>query len=397
MQNLTSVLPLVLLMLVGCATADRFNDTIRSNDPVFVGGQDGYKTYRIPALAVTTHGTVLAIAEGRKNGGGDSGDIDLVLKRSTDGGKTWSAQQTIWNDNANTCGNPCVVVDQQTGVIWLLTTWNLGSDHEAQIIAQKSKDTRRVYVCNSKDDGVTWSVPREITQDVKQKDWTWYATGPGSGIQIQNGPAKGRLVIPCDHIDAATKHYYSHIIYSDDHGQTWKLGGSTPQHKVNECEVVELSDGTLLLNMRNYDNARRARQTALSADGGLTWTNQQLDAHLIEPICQASIKRTADKAGKPVLIFSNPASPRGRVNMTLRASFDDGQTWPVARVLHPGPSAYSSLAILPDGRILCLYEAGEKNAYETISLASVSLNSINQPPPTTQPATQPSTRPTTAP
>ncbi|MCA9080940.1 MAG: exo-alpha-sialidase, partial [Planctomycetaceae bacterium] len=99
-------------------------------------------------------------------------------------------------------------------------------------------------------------------------DWTWYATGPGSGIQMEAGPHQGRLVIPCDHIQAQTKHYYSHVIYSDDHGASWRLGGSSPQHQVNECEVVELDDGRLLLNMRNYDRSHKARQVAFSNDGG---------------------------------------------------------------------------------------------------------------------------------
>ena len=161
----------------------------------------------------------------------------------------------IWDDAANTCGNPCAVVDRNTGVISLLVTWNRGDDREPQIIDQTSNDTRRVFVTQSTDDGRTWAPPREITGEVKQSNWTWYATGPGGGIQIENGLHKGRLLVPCDHIEARTKHYYSHIIYSDDHGESWKLGGRTPAHQVNECEVVELAGGRLMLNMRNYDRA----------------------------------------------------------------------------------------------------------------------------------------------
>ena len=336
--------------------------------PLFVSGQDGYHTYRIPALAVTPKGTVLAFCEGRKNGGGDSGDIDTVLKRSADNGATWGALQTVWDDSANTCGNPCAVADRDTGTVWLLSTWNRGDDGEGAIIARKSKDTRRVFVTCSTDEGVTWAKPREITADVKPTNWTWYATGPGSGIQIEQGAHKGRLVIPCDHIASDSKHYDSHVIYSDDHGKSWRLGGSTPQHQVNECEVVELTGGRLMLNMRNYDRTKKSRQTAVSSDGGLTWTQQRLDPALIEPICQAAIERfpaTAKKNGGSIL-FSNPASEKGRQNMTVRTSFDDGQTWPKARVLHAGPSAYSDLAVLGDGRAACLYEAGVRNAYETI-------------------------------
>ena len=327
---------------------------------LFVSGQNGYDTYRIPALAVTTQGTILAFCEGRKHSRSDTGDIDLLMKRSTDAGKSWSDQQIVWDHGGDTCGNPCAVVDGDTGTIYLLMTWNRGDDHESQIIDQTSKDTRRVFLSRSQDDGLTWSEPREITADTKKSDWTWYATGPGSGIQIQHGQNKGRLVVPCDHIEAKTRRYYSHIIYSDDHGRSWQLGGTTPRDQVNECEVVELCDGRLMLNMRNYDRSKKNRQVAVSDDGGLTWQEQRFDSTLVEPICQAAIERyrwpTTGQRG--VILFSNPASQTGRVNMTLRASFDEGQTWTAWRVLHAGPSAYSDLAVLPGGDIAVLYEAG---------------------------------------
>lgn len=352
-------------------------------DPVYVSGQGGYHTYRIPSLVVSKAGTLLALAEGRKASASDTGDIDVLLKRSTDGGKTWSPADVVWDDGPNTCGNPCAVLDRTTGTIWLLLTWNRGEDREPQIIAQQSKDTRRVFVTSSSDDGRTWARPREITADVKRTNWTWYATGPGAGIQMEHGPHAGRLVIPCDHIEAGTRHYYSHVIYSDDHGQTWKLGGSTPQHQVNECEVVELAGGRLLLNMRNYDRAQRTRQAAISADGGLTWTDQRHVPELIEPICQASIRRLSwPQSGasgasvqgpvESVILFSNPASTK-RERMTVRASFDEGQTWPVARLLDPRPSAYSCLAVLPDGSAGLLYETGDQSPYESIVFARFDL------------------------
>jgi len=341
---------------------------------VFISGQDGYHTYRIPSLIVTKRGTLLAFAEGRKNSSGDTGDIDMLLKRSTDNGATWSAAQIVWDDGPNVCGNPCPVVDRDTDTVWLLMTWNRGDDHEKDIIAQKSKDTRRVFITHSRDDGISWTKPVEITSSTKKTNWTWYATGPGAGIQIEHGPNKGRLVIPCDHIESGSSRYYSHVIYSDDHGATWKLGGSTPQDNVNECEVVELAGGRLLLNMRNYDKAQCTRQQAISADGGMTWADQRHVPELIEPICQASIRRYSwpGDGRKSVILFSNPASAK-RNMMTVRASFDDGRTWPVSRLIDPRCSAYSCLAVLSDHTIVLFYEAGDKRAYETIVFTRFNL------------------------
>lgn len=339
---------------------------------VFRSGQEGYACFRIPAILSTDQGELIAFAEGRKNGCSDTGDIDLVMKRSTDGGQTWSALQVIWDDGENVCGNPAPVLDRETGEIHLLSTWNLGSDKESQIIAQTSQDTRHVYVLRSPDGGKTWTKPREITPSTKLPTWTWYATGPGSGIQMQKGKHAGRLLIACDHIEAETKHYYSHVIYSDDHGDSWKLGGSTPEHQVNECEIAELSDGRLMLNMRNYDRAVRRRQTATSTDGGITWTDQHHDSTLIEPICQGSLQ-SYEKAGKHVLLFSNPASEDKREKMTVRRSDDDGKTWSRSVLIYDGPAAYSDLIVLPDEKIGCLFEQGIKSPYEQIVFVPISF------------------------
>ncbi|MCX6927565.1 MAG: sialidase family protein [Verrucomicrobia bacterium] len=359
-------------------TSPRSPGGLHQSTPFF-SGTEGYNTFRIPAITTTTAGHLLAICEGRKGSGSDTGDIDTVFKISEDGGKTWGKLGIIWDDGTNTCGNPCVVRDVETGVIWLLNTWNRGDDTESRIINQTSKDTRQVFVSRSSDDGHTWSRAREITADVKLTNWTWYATGPGAGIQLQRGPHHGRLVTPCDHIEAGTKRYYSHVIYSDDHGQTWKLGGTTPRDQVNECEVVELADGALRLNMRSYDSAKKARQSAISRDGGRTWEAQQIVPELVDPICQASIRRLAwPQAGKPgVLLFANAASER-RERMTVRASFDDGQTWPVSRLLSGQPAAYSCLVAMPDGSIGLLYESGPKHPYEAVVFASFTLDWLRE-------------------
>ncbi|KAB2673882.1 MAG: exo-alpha-sialidase [Verrucomicrobia bacterium] len=381
-MHVREIVPWVFLLALALAAraADTADPVSRTN--VFRSGAQGAHTYRIPALVATTRGTLLAFAEARKTGSGDAGDIDLVLRRSTDQGRTWLPPQTVWDDGSNTCGNPCPVVDRDSGTIWMLMTWNRGTDAESRIIAGQSQDTRRVFVANSIDDGLSWSKPREITSDVKRADWTWYATGPGAGIQIERGPHRGRLVIPCDHIEAATRRYYSHAIHSDDHGLTWKLGGSTPRDGVNECEVVELTGDRLLLNMRNYHKSQRVRQQAVSGDGGMVWTDQRHVPELSDPICQASIRRHSwpEPGRRSVLLFANPAGGK-REGITVRASFDEGRTWPVSRLLDPRPGAYSCLAILPDATIGLLYEAGDKGPYENLVFARFPLGWLTADPP----------------
>lgn len=297
------------------------------------------------------------------------------MKRSEDYGQTWGSLEVVWDDGENTCGNPAPVLDEATDRIRLLGTWNLGSDREAQIIDQTSQDSRRVFVLSSEDGGKSWSAAREITNSVKLPSWTWYATGPGSGVQLRQGAHKGRLMVACDHIEAETKEYFSHVIYSDDGGETWLLGGSTPTDQVNECEVAELSDGRLLLNMRNYNREHKSRQLAHSEDGGLSWSALFFHPTLIEPICQASMQ-AFQTGGKSRLVFSNPASQDERVNMTLRMSEDDGESWPRSLVLHEGPSAYSDLIDLPEERIGCLYECGKTSPYEGIVFQTVSLTEL---------------------
>jgi sialidase-1 len=265
-----------LLALIALCVPVRVAD---SNEPVetdvFRAGEGNYHTYRIPSVIVTTKGTLLAFCEGRVKDKSDSGNIDLLLRRSTDNGTTWSPPQVVWDDAGNTCGNPCPVVDRETGAIWLLLTWNGGQMPEKSMKPGFGEDSRLVFVSHSDDDGQHWTKPLNITRDVKQEEWSWYATGPGNGIQLVHGKHKGRLVVPCDHKIPAEKDglSFSHVIYSDDHGKTWQLGGGPEHDKCNECEVVELSDGTLLLNMRSHDRSVKARQVSRSNDSGMTWSN----------------------------------------------------------------------------------------------------------------------------
>lgn len=367
-----ALLATTLLSLQGAAaTPGETPDTTA----LFVSGTGGYESYRIPSIIATPKGTLLAFCEGRKKPG-DAGDIDLLYRRSTDGGRTWSAPQIIWDDDTNTCGNPCPVVDGSTGTIWLLMTHNPGPTSEAEIIRMSVRESRTVWISHSTDDGKSWTPPEDITRSTKKPGWGWYATGPGVGIQLQHGPHKGRLIIPCDHSYAdpqgslrhGTYEYGSHVIYSDDHGHSWHLGGRiTP--KVNECQLVELADGngTLLMDMRAYFE-RHCRAQSISYDGGTSWTVPKDVPALVEPVCQASLLRYSWPSRKKtgILLFLNPASTTRRHNMSIRLSLDEGKTWPFIRTLFAGPSAYSSMALLPGGLIACLYEAGEKSPYERI-------------------------------
>ncbi len=349
---------------------------------VFAAGADGYHTYRIPALLATPAGTLLAFCEGRRVGRGDSGDIDLVVKRSEDGGGSWSAPRIVWSDGANTCGNPCPVVERESGRIVMPMTWNRGGDHGRELHRGTAKGTRRVYLTSSDDDGMSWALAREITSEAKAEDWWWYATGPGVSIQLREGQHAGRIVTPANHSSAANG-YAAHTLYSDDGGESWRRS-SPIAPACNESQVVELADGRLMMNMRSQSLTNRERtgyrSIAFSSDGGASWSAPRFDAHLGDPQVQASLIRYSwpDEPGGGRLLFANPSPPiqpeRGkRVRMTVRLSRDDGESWTGRRLIHRGPSAYSSLARLPDGSVGLLYEGGAEQAYQQIRLARFSI------------------------
>jgi len=339
-------------VLAACGEAPSFTCT-----DLFVGGRDGYHTYRIPAMVVTGQGTVLAFCEGRRTSVRDQGDIDLLLKRSEDGGQTWSRQKIVHEEGGDaeiTIGNPCPIVDRD-GTIHLLF----------------SRDNKRLFHTHSTDDGRTWKPPTEHTAILNELDYPFVrlGTGPVHGIQLRSG----RLVAPiwlCDRElqDRAKEltpgRYRSGAIISDDAGRTWKAAGLVRPEldRLNECAVLERLDGSLLMNMRAHQGGYRG--ICESSDGGLTWSSPVLDRNLPCPACQASLLRLPPRE----VLFVNPASDE-RLNLTVRLSNDDGKSWAHARTIYPGPSGYSDLAVTRDGVILCLYEGGEKAYYEKIAVA----------------------------
>jgi sialidase-1 len=364
---------LTLFMVLFLTTAVSAQNA--SMDYLFKPGDNGYSCFRIPALLTTAKGHLLAFAEARKHDCSDSGDIDMVLKRSTNGGRTWSAIKVIWNDSLNTCGNPVPLQDATTGRILLVCCWNAGKEHEADIRSQNTAKGRMVFVIHSDDEGKTWSEPTEITAQVKLPGWTWYATGPCHGVTIKQGKFKGRLVVPVNHVERATGNNYAHVIYSDNHGISWQLGANAPYEHANETTVAQLSNGSLMLNSRSSNRQVKYRRIALSSDGGQTWEDKGGDSTLIEPICQGSLLEVK-KGSKNVLLFCNPAHQTRRANLTLRSSFDDGKTWPVSYTLYSGTAAYSDIAIWKNKTVCCLYEAGIKKSNEGIVFRTVPLKQM---------------------
>ncbi len=332
-------------------------DSLYQETTIFQAGTEGYYTFRKPTIIQTPNKDLLVFCEGRKNSFSDTGDIDVIMKRSIDNGETWSDVTVVWDDSVNTCSNPSPVVDWESGEIFLLMTWNNGSDNETAIIDQTSIDIRKVFVVSSQDNGLSWTNVREITEYVKSPNWTWYVTGPVHGTQLKKEVKKGRLVIPFNYVEAVTKNRSSGIIISDDHGQTWQTGGTVSDHQVGESTVAELSNGDLMINMMDYERTYKARKIAISEDCGNTWSDTYYDPDLIEPPCQASLLRYSyGDEDKSRLLFANPALTYSKANITIRISYDEGSNWSSGKSIYRGSSGNSDLVALKDKTIGLVYE-----------------------------------------
>jgi len=306
-----------------------------------------------------------------------------------------------------TAGNPTVVYDEHAKRVILLFVVQYGEDSEAKIWARQSRGSRWVFVSHSADAGETWSLPRNITSSTKKPEWTWYATGPGAAIQLSGAsPFRGRLVAPCDHVETQGGGVIlrSHLIYSDDGGESWAIGAITEPF-TNECAVAEVANGSLLINSRDWSGVNH-RVVHTSVDGGASCDGREprFDEALAEPGmhgCQAAMVSHVPSDGgqkqrSRFVFFSNPDSSR-RQNLTLKASRSDGERWEASRVVHAGPSAYSALALLPPPvppagrgeprhnerghRIACLFECGDGDggAYQRIDLAVLHYADLQLP------------------
>jgi sialidase-1 len=342
---------------------------------VFRAGEDAYHTYRIPAIVRAKNGDLLAFAEGRKNGPADHGDIDIVLKRSTDNGKTWGKLELVqdeWDDPTARVwiGNPTPIVDlqdpQHPGRIWLVFT----------------RSNARMFVTSSDDNGKTWSKRKEISATALDKAWIWCAAGPVHGIQLTRGTQAGRLIAPCDHRIGEKDAWGSHLVYSDDHGQTWQRGAADthaaddPLHP-NECVAVELVDGRVYVNAREHQGSDPATRTvAYSSDGGGTFDAPFVsEPNITSPVVQNSLIRfsaTDEGSTQNLLVYSGPGDSKKRQDLTLLTSNDEAKTWLKRLVVHNGPAAYSDLVKLDDPNVGVIYEAGAK-LYDEILFATVKM------------------------
>ena len=349
-------LSLGFLSLTSCSTSKLSSGNVVQDSSIVFEPVNGYASMRIPALVMTKKGTLLAFCEGRIGTSSDWADMDLLMRRSTDKGKSWEPHIVIAPREGNKpTSNPTPIVDSD-GTIHLLY----------------QRDYARAYYTQPKDDGKTWSKAVDISYAFDafkpEYDWKVLAPGPGHAIQLKNG----RLLAPVWLADPVKlvphrAHGPSCVatIYSDDLGKTWKRGeivaDNSPELKnPNETMAVQLDDGRVMLNMRN-PSKERLRSISYSEDGATNWTKPVFDDELFEPTCMAGLIKMPDvKAGKSALIFSNPDSrnipKHPRKNLTVKVSLDQGQSWPFQKVINEGPSGYSDLAVDTDGTVYCLYE-----------------------------------------
>lgn len=365
----------------------------RKTVPVFISGTEGHKTYRIPAIIRLFDGQLLAFCEGRVNNAGDFGNIDIVLKKSNDNGKTWSPLKIIVDNDSLQAGNPAPVVDlldpqYPGGRIFLF--YNTGNNHENEI--RKGNGYKQVWYKTSIDGGNTWSDATDITTEVNRlnkpganaqwnfkEDWRTYANTPGHAIQFTEGKFAGRIFIAANHSSGPPQDHFmdynAHGFYTDDHGKTFKLGAPVNIAGSNESMAVSLTEDKMMMNSRNQSGNIKARIVSISSDGGATWDTSYFDLKLIDPVNQGSILDVGRKDGKTILAFCNAADTQQRNNLTLRISFDEGKTWNKNVLIDKGDpainkdhTAYSDLVNINRSKIAVLYE---KDNYSKIVFTTV--------------------------
>jgi len=361
--------------------------------PVFVSGNEGYKSFRIPALLKLPGGELLAFCEGRVDNAGDYGNVDIVLKRSKDEGKTWSALEVVVNNDTLQAGNPAPVIDIKDpaypkGRIFLF--YNTGNNSEGEI--RKGKGLREAWYITSTDGGVSWSVPVNITTQVHRpkqpqlnasynftEDWRSYANTPGHAMQFAKGKYEGRIFVAANHSAGEPQphftDYHAHGYFTDDHGKTFHLSEQVQVEGSNESTAAELSNNKLMMNSRNQRGDIKQRIISISDNGGFTWRSVYFDKNLPDPVCEGSLLNIGADHGRNILAFCNAADSLYRNSLTLRISIDEGISWKynylveqMDGTLRKDATAYSDIALIHSGSVGILYE---RNRYTEIVFTAV--------------------------
>jgi sialidase-1 len=383
MRAFTALLISLLMSVATFAQEDR--EVVVIHRP----GDDNCHTFRIPGIAVSNEGTLLAVYDMRYRSRRDlQGHMDIGLSRSTDGGQTWEKPRPIMDmgehgslpQDQNGCSDPNILVDKATGEIFVAAVWTHGKPGTHQWRGKGSEpglklsQSSQFMIVRSKDDGKTWSTPENWTARLKNPAWHLFAPAPGNGISLRDGT----LVMPTAGRDE-TGLPFSTVMRSKDHGKTWTLSNAA-RSNTNECAVAELSDGSLMLNMRDNRNRgdksdTNGRAVSVTSDRGKTWTVHSSDhGALPEPVCMASLISHKLKDGRTVLFFSNPHDKSKRQNMTVQVSLDDGKKWPKKIQLDKTGGAYSSLVMVNDRTVGILYESSRADlVFQKITLDEFGL------------------------
>ncbi|MGO1649611.1 MAG: sialidase family protein [Sphingobacterium sp.] len=362
---------------------------------VFRSGDDGYASYRIPAIVQDKKGNLIAFAEGRVDHAGDFGNVDIVYKISQDQGRTWGALQIAVDYDNLQAGNVAPVVDildpeHPEGRIFLF--YNTGNNHEGEV--RKGNGLREIWYISSVDGGNSWDDPVNITSQVHrpkqpgednsynfQEDWRTYANTPGHAFQFVSGVNEGRLYIAANH-SAGDPHpqgqdWIAHAYYSDDHGKTFQLSENVPYPGTNESSAAQIGENQVYMSSRNQGPDPKLRIISISRDGGHSWASAQPDANLPDPTNQGAVL-SWKKGNKFILAHVNAADPAHRDNLTLRLSDNQGKTWYHRKVIAKSPagyegdySAYSDIVLVNKNTVGILYE---KDNYKEIVYTTASVN-----------------------